>query len=183
ELISKYNLKRALKYVEVKGESELVVDYNKIRSRKERYGFFVLFTEHPGLSAEALLAIYKSREIVEEGFGALKSDMGINPVYHSKDMRIETHTVMVVLGYLMMSILRAVLADRGIKHSFGRLKEIIKSGNAVEGFYEHERLKGRLYIWRPIKPESDLEAIFKELRIKMPIFDVKEVVPTNFGVC
>jgi transposase len=32
---------------------------------KIKYGFFVLFTEHSRLSAEEVLAIYKSREIVE----------------------------------------------------------------------------------------------------------------------
>ena len=60
-----------------------------------------------------------------------------------------------------------------VKHSFGGLKETIKSGNAVEGFYEHEKLRNRLYIWRPIKHEEDLEAISGALRIKVPIFDVK----------
>jgi transposase len=79
-LILKYNLKRILKYVEVDGKRELDVDYNGIESRKERYGFFVLFTEHPGLSAEGMLVIYKSREIVEEGFRALKSNMWIDPM-------------------------------------------------------------------------------------------------------
>ena len=152
-LISKYNLKRVLKYTENNGKSELKTDYNEIKSRKDRYGFFVLFTGHSGLSAEEVLAIYKSRGVVEEGFRALKSDMAIDPVYHSKDVRIETHTVMVVLGYLLMSILRAILAQEGIKHSFGGLSETIRSGNAVEGFYEHERLKNRLHIWRPTKPE------------------------------
>lgn len=167
-LISTYDLERILKYTENKGKSELQIDYNEIKSRKDRYGFFVLFTGHSGLSAEEVLAIYKSREIVEEGFRALKSDMAIDPVYHSKDMRIETHTVMVVLGYLLMSVLREILVTQastpealreGIKHSFGGLSETIRSGNAVEGFYEHERLKNRLHIWRPIKPEPDLEAI------------------------
>jgi transposase len=142
-LISKYNLKRILKYTESDGKSELQIDYNEIESRKDRYGIFVLFTEHSRLSAEGVLAIYKSREIVEEGFRALKSDMRIDPVYHSKDVRIETHTVMVALGYLLMSVLRAILAREGIKHSFGGLSETIRSGNAVGGFYEHERLKNR----------------------------------------
>lgn len=82
-----------------------------------------------------------------------------------------------------MSILRAILEGMGIKHSFWGLKETIRSGNAVEGFYEHDKLKNRLHIWRPIKPEADMEAIFGALRIKVPIFDVKEGVPTNFGRC
>ena len=78
----------------------LISKYNLKRIRK---------SEHPGLSDEEVFAIYKSQEIVEAGFRALKSDMAIDHVYHSKDMRIETHTVMVVLGYLMMSVLRPIL--------------------------------------------------------------------------
>lgn len=65
----------------------------------------------------------------EEGFRALKSDMAIDPVYHSKDMRIGIHTVMVFLGCLLMSLLRAILVTqastqealrKGIEHSFAR---------------------------------------------------------------
>jgi len=68
-----------------------------------------------------------------------------------------------------------------MEYSFGGLKDAIKSGNAVEGFYEHEQLRNRLYIYRPVKPMADLEAIFRELKIKVPTFDVKEVIPTNIS--
>ncbi len=98
---------------------------------------------------------------MEEGFRALKSDSKIDPVYHSKDMRIETHTVLVVAGYLLISLLRAILYNSGITYSFGGLTDIIRSGNAVEGFYEHEQLRNRLYIQRPVKSAADLEAILE----------------------
>jgi len=181
KLISKYNLKRALKPIEEWGKLKLEVNETEIAARKEYYGFFALFTDHRGVSAEEIIAIYKSRNLVEEGFRALKSDSKIDPVYHSKDMRIETHTVLVVAGYLLTSLLRAILNRSGIAYSFVGLKDMIKSGNAVEGFYEHEQLRNRLYIYRPVKPAADLEAIFRELKIKVPTFDVKEVIPTNIS--
>ncbi|MDP2766824.1 MAG: transposase [Candidatus Methanoperedens sp.] len=133
------------------------------------------------MSAEEILEIYKSRDIVEEGFRALKSDLEIDPVYHSKDERVETHTVMVVFGYLLLSLLRAILDEVGIHYSFAMLKEIIKSGNAVEGFFDHEKLEKRLHIWRPIKLRAELEEIFKSIMIKIPTFDVKEVIPTKLS--
>ncbi|MGP8328922.1 MAG: hypothetical protein ACT6FF_01195 [Methanosarcinaceae archaeon] len=52
-----------------------------------------------------------------------------------------------------------------IKHSFEALKDIIKSGNAVEGLYNHENLDKILYIWRPIKPKKELEEIFRALKL------------------
>ena len=43
----------------------------QLEARKNGYGFFVLSS---GLSVEELIDIYKSRNIVEQGFKALKSD-------------------------------------------------------------------------------------------------------------
>ncbi|MDP2752865.1 MAG: transposase, partial [Nitrospirota bacterium] len=76
-LISKYNLKQIIKIDET-AELELKIIKEKLKDRKKYYGFFVLFTEHQGISAEEILEIYKSRDIVEEGFRALKSDLEID---------------------------------------------------------------------------------------------------------
>ncbi len=178
--ISKYHLKKALKIVKKNKKIEIEIDAEVLEMRKKGYGFFVLFTNHQKISAKDFIEIYKSRDIVEQGFRALKSDLEIDPVYHSRDDRIETHTVMVVFGYLLMSLLNVALNDRKISSSFGDLKELIRSGNAVEGFYENELLKKRLKLWRPIKLRDELEIIFRKLKIKIPGFDVKECIPTDF---
>jgi transposase len=180
-LITKYNLKQIIKIEETIEKIELKINKEKLENRKKYYGYFVLFTEHPGISAKEIVEIYKSRDIVEEGFRALKSDLEIDPVYHSKDERIETHTVMVVFGYLLLSLLRAILDKVGLHYPFGMLKEIIKSGNAVEGVFDHEKLENRLHIWRPIKLRVELEEIFKAAMIKIPTFDVKKVIPTKLS--
>ncbi len=178
--ISKYHLKKALKIVKKKRKIEVEIDDDVLETRKQEYGFFVLFTNHRELSAEELIKIYKIRDIVEQGFRALKSDLEIDPVYHSRDDRIETHTVMVVFGYLLMSLLSVALNERKLSYSFGELKELIRSGNAVEGFYENKMLKNKLKLWRPTKLGDELEEIFRKLMIKIPGYDVKECVPTDF---
>jgi transposase len=178
-MISKYHLKKALEIVKKDKKIDIEINDTILEARKKGYGFFVLFTNHEGLSAEKLINIYKSRDIVEQGFRALKSDLEIDPVYHSRDDRIETHTVMVVFGYLLISLLSVALNERKINYSFGELKELIRSGNAVEGFYENENLKKKLKIWRPIKLRDELEEIFRKLMIKIPCFDVEECIPTE----
>ena len=40
-------------------------------------------------------------------------------------------------------------------------------------------MKHKLYFWRAIKLKPELEEIFKTIMIKMPKFDVKEVIPTK----
>ena len=73
------------------------------------------------MSAEKMIGIYKSRDLVEGGFRVLKSEMEVNPVFHSKDIRIETHVILVVLGYFLLSLLRTILNERGVKYSFKKL--------------------------------------------------------------
>lgn len=82
----------------------------------------------------------------------------------------------------MLSPLRAILNERVLKYSFRKLKETILSGNAVEGLYEHEQLKNRLYLWRPIKTGKKLEEVFIALKIKRPQFYVKECILTDIDV-
>lgn len=177
--LSNYHLKKALEIVKNGKKIDIKINDNVLETRKKGYGFFVLFTNNQRLSAEELIGIYKSRDIVEQGFRALKSDLEIDPVFHSRDDRIEAHTVMVVFGYLLMSLLNVALNERKISYSFVELKELIRSGNAVEGFYENEMLKKKLKLWRPIKLGNELEEIFRKLMIKIPGFDVKESIPTD----
>ncbi len=57
-------------------------------------------------------------------------------------------------------------------------KEISYSGRILG----NEQLKNRHYLWRPIKPRTELEEIFRGLKIKILQFDVKECIPTDIEV-
>ncbi len=121
-LLSKYHLKKALSVKGVK-QFELVVDDTELEKRRKYFGFFVPFSNDTRLG-RGLIDIYKFRDTIEEGFRVLKTDMEITPEYHSRDDRIETHNVLVVCGYLLLSILRVILAAHGKKYSFAMLKNL-----------------------------------------------------------
>ncbi|MCL7411558.1 MAG: transposase [Methanosarcinaceae archaeon] len=152
--VSKYYLNKVFEIIKKDKDISVKINDKVLEARKKGYGFFVLFTNHQGLSAKELIKIYKSRDVVEQGFRALKSDLEIDPVYHSGDDRIETHVVMVVFGYLLMSLLNVALNERKISYSFGELKELIRSGNAVEGLYENEMMKKKIKIMEANKIEG-----------------------------
>jgi transposase len=176
-LITKYHLKRALK-VTGRKKFKLVVNDTELKERRKYFGFFVLFSNDLNRGYE-MIDIYKSRNIVEEGFRALKSEMEITPEYHSRDDRIETHNVLVICGYLLLSVLRAVLADHKKEYSFGTLKRLLTSGYLNEGYYEHEQFKEKkLWLRQPKGFKEELKTIFSSLKIKIPKFEV-DLVPTN----
>src|SRR4030043_1387469 len=64
-MISKYHLKKALKIVKKNRKIKIEIDGKVLETRKNGYGFFVLFTNHQELSAKKLIEIYKRRDIVE----------------------------------------------------------------------------------------------------------------------
>jgi len=176
-LISQKKLKRVLK---VKGEEKLrlIVNDEELKERRRYFGFFVLFSNDLSLGC-AMIDVYKTRNIVEEGFRALKSDMEITPEYHGRDDRIETHNVLVVCGYLLLSILRTVLAARGSKHSFRSLKRVLVSGYLEEGYYEHKQFKGnRLWLRQPKGFGEEVKTLFSSVKIKLPKFEL-DLMPIN----
>jgi len=176
-LIATYHLKRALS-VKGRKQLELVVDDTELEKRRKYFGFFVPFSNDTRLG-KGLIDIYKFRDIMGEGFRVLKTDMEITPEYHSKDDRIETHNVLVVCGYLLLSILRVILAAHGKKYSFAELKKLIVSGHLKEGYYKHEQFKkDQLWISEPVGFREELNTVFSYLRIKPPEFDM-DLMPTN----
>jgi transposase len=181
-LIAKHSLKRAMEVIknEKDGAIELVVDEEDLDSRREKFGFFALFT-HCDMTPVEIIKVYKSRDLVEKGFQELNTDFSVCPIRHSEDRRIETHTIFTVYGYFFVSILRAILKGGGVEYSFRELLYTIKSGMSVVGYYEHELWKERrLYVNRPIKMSDELTEIFRILKIEVLRYDVKlEPYPYN----
>lgn len=67
-LIAKHSLKRAMEVIknEVDGVIELVVDKEDLDSKREKFGFFALFT-HCDMTPAEMINVYKSRDLVEKG--------------------------------------------------------------------------------------------------------------------
>jgi transposase len=174
-VVAKHNLKRAITVIknEVDGVIELVVDKKDLDSRREKFGFFALFT-HCDMTPAEMIKVYKSRDLVEKGFQELNTDFNVCPIRHSEDRRIETHTIFKIYGYFFVSILRVILKGGGAEYSFRELLYTIKSGRSVVGYYGHEIFKDkRLYVNRPIKMSDDLADIFKILKIGVRRYNVK----------
>ncbi|RZN30994.1 MAG: IS1634 family transposase [Methanosarcinales archaeon] len=141
-LIAKHSLKRAMEVIKNEEDEaiKLAVNEEDLDSRRKKFGFFALFT-HCDMTPVEMIKVYKSRDLVEKGFQELNTDFSVCPIRHSEDRRIETHTIFKIYGYFLVSILRAILKDGGVEHSFRELLHTIKSGRSVVGYYEHELCK------------------------------------------
>lgn len=181
-LIGKNHLKHAIQVIKNDAENklDLDIDIDNLDARREKFGFFALFTHYEDLTANEIIKIYKRRDLVEKGFEALNTDFSVCPIRHSRDDRIETHTIFTIYGYFFVSLLRTILENRKIDYSFRELLYTIKLGNATVGYYEHEIFKDkRLHINRPTKMSEELSRIFRILKIRIPKYNARLEPYTN----
>ncbi len=85
-------------------------------------GGYVLSTSHTDWSLERVVRTYWRLTEIERTFRSLKSELGLRPIYHSKDARIEAHLFLSVLAYHAVQLIRTKLKQYGIHSSWGTLQ-------------------------------------------------------------
>ena len=99
------------------------LDADAFRDSGTRHGAYLLRTnlndpeaapaglEAVAGDAPALWSMYMQLVWVEAAFRSLKSDLGIRPIYHQLQGRVEAHILVAFLGYAMTALLRKKLSS------------------------------------------------------------------------
>ena len=90
--------------------------------RTQASGGYVLRTSHTGWSVSEVARTYWRLTDIERTFRTMKSDLGLRPIYHSKDDRIEAHLFISVLAYHAVQLIRSQLKARGVHDSWTHLQ-------------------------------------------------------------
>jgi transposase len=64
---------------------------------------------------------------IDSVFKSLKSDLGLRPIYHKNNERIESHLFITVLAYQCVHIIRNVLKESGIDESWWSIRNYVAS--------------------------------------------------------
>ncbi len=92
------------------------------QKRTQTTGGYVLGTSHTTWSAEKVARTYWRLTEIEATFRVMKSDLGLRPIYHSKDKRIEGHLFIAVLAYHVSHLIRIKLKANHIHESWDSLR-------------------------------------------------------------
>jgi transposase len=87
------------------------LNHEKYRQMIYRDGMYFLRTNQTGKEAVELWQQYMLQCNVEQAFKELKSDLGVRPVYHHKEERVEAHIFVVFLSYCLQATLRQKLRN------------------------------------------------------------------------
>lgn len=88
-------------------------------------GVYCLRTSLVDLDDAALWRTYVMLTDLESVFRSLKTDLGLRPVFHQVERRVEGHWFISVLAYHFVHMLRTQLKNQGIDDSWATLRETL----------------------------------------------------------
>lgn len=107
--------------------SVTVVRLDSHERRTRASGGYVLRTSRTDLPLEELARTYWRLTEIESTFRVMKSDLGLRPLYHSRDDRIEAHLFITVMAYHAAHFVRTRLKQHGIHDSWASIRETLNN--------------------------------------------------------
>jgi transposase len=130
-------------------------------------GCYVIESTHTELDAAEIWKLYMTQVHVEASFRAMKSELGMRPVFHQKEDRSSAHLFITVLAYHILSAIERRLAFHNDTRQWQTLRGVLSTHTRItivmkdnDGFIYHHRVTG--------KPEDVHQDIYKILGIKDP---------------
>jgi transposase len=94
-------------------------------------GNYFLRTNLVHLEAKELWHIYNTLRRVEDAFRFMKSSLGLRPVYHQKEKRVDGHLWITVMAYHLIQQCLYQLGKKGIHHHWETVRNIVRSRSRV----------------------------------------------------
>jgi transposase len=144
-----------------------IFNYQKYRAMIYRDGMYFLRTNQTGKEAVELWQQYMLQCHVEQAFKELKSDLGIRPVYHHKEERVDAHIFVAFLSYCLQATLRQKLRNdawgltsQAVLETLSRIQLLNVSIPTQDG--------RTLRMQRYTEPELEHKLILEKLNVTLP---------------
>jgi len=109
------------------GVNATSVDWTIIdeKMREKLTGSYFLRTTLLGKNPKELWGLYNTLRGVEDAFRFMKSSLGLRPVYHQKEHRVDGHLWITVLAYHLIQNCLYQLGKKGINHHWQTIRKIM----------------------------------------------------------
>lgn len=156
-LTEKYPTIAQFYHVEVNREKGKAIGITWTINRKKEMearfaGSYYIRSSRADLDEKALWSLYMMLTTVEEAFRCLKSELGLRPMRHRLDKRLEGHLFISVLAYHLMSVVQRQLKARGISHRWGIIRNRMATQVRVTASITNDKGK-RIHIRQTTDPE------------------------------
>ena len=154
---------------------ELILSEKKqpIDDSKEK-GIYFIRTNYENANEKELWDIYNTIREVESTFRCLKSDLNIRPVYHQKDVRIESHIYLTILAYQLVNTIRHMLKKENINLDWKNIVRIMNT-HTIQTVVLHTDKK-IIHLRKTAKPIKEVKQIYDAANCKKSQMAVKKYV-------
>jgi transposase len=143
------------------------VDKTKLKESQMRDGHYLLRTNLVAEDPAVLWDRYMQLVQIEAAFKCLKSELGIRPIYHQLEHRVEAHILVAFLAYCLTVTLKhrlqvhaPGLTPRAVLEKLAAIQTLDVWLPTTDGRY--------LVMPRYTEPEEDLALLLHQLRIVLP---------------
>ncbi len=140
---------------------------DKLRVARRREGRYLLRSNMPDRVPAQLWEFYLQLVHVEQAFKHLKGDLGLRPLFHQKQERIEAHIFVAFLAYCLHVTLGRRLKDlapgltpRSVLEKLGAMQMIDVHLPTTDG--------REVILTRYTQPEPDQQMLLEKLKLKLP---------------
>jgi transposase len=138
--------------------------FEKPHSQATHPGVYCLRTNLNDWDEQTLWQTYTMLTDLEAVFRSLKSELGLRPVYHHKEQRVNGHLFITLIAYHLVQTLRAQLKAKEIHHSWQTLRAWMENQQRVTVVCKRKDGK-TIHLRKATRPESHQLEIYSSLGI------------------
>ncbi len=127
-------------------------------------GVYCLRSSETDWDEDALWRTYTTLTDVEAVFRALKSELGLRPIYHHKPQRADGHLFITVIAYQLVQVIRTRLRAHGEHASWTTLRRILEGQQRVTATFRRPDRR-TLHVRTATQAEPEQRAIYDALGI------------------
>jgi hypothetical protein len=137
-------------------------------------GCYVLRTDRSELGPEPLWRLYVLLTQAEDGFAALKGDLGLRPNYHQLEGRVDAHIFITVLAYQLLRFITYTLEQKGDHRDWPTLRRVLQT-HCYATVSLPTRSGTVVHVRRAGAPERCHEEIYEKLGINWKELPTKRI--------
>jgi hypothetical protein len=102
-----------------------------MKNKTASNGVYMLRSNCTDMDEATLWKTYTTLTDLEAVFRSLKSELGLRPIFHQRQSRVDGHLFLTLLAYSIVHTIRYKLKQNNINYSWDSIKEILKTSHRV----------------------------------------------------
>ncbi len=147
-----------------KNKKAVSISWTKQAVKENDNGVYCLRSNRQDLDETTLWRTYTMLTDIESAFRSLKSELGLRPIYHQQEKRIDAHLFITIIAYHLLHMIRYQLKAKGMHESWQTLRELLSTQMRLTTMLTLK--DGRVVnIRKAVTPDSNQSSLFKALGI------------------